>query len=75
MFCHLLILAAIFTPISKNYVNIIVFISVLFVFEILAYIRYVYKEKVNIIALEEKWEKKTTPQRFKIAYCASLTQP
>jgi Ca2+/Na+ antiporter len=59
----LFMLATIFTFLSKGYLNAVSFIVVLFFFQILTYIRYVYKGKVSIKELEEKWEKKTVAQK------------
>jgi hypothetical protein len=65
-------LVAVFTSFSKRYLNAISFIVVLFSFQILTYIRYVYKEKVSIKELEDKWEKKTEAQKTTNSVLRSL---
>lgn len=65
-------LPAVFTFSSKSYLNAMTFIVVLFFFQILTYIRYVYKEKVSVQELEEKWERKTEAQKTRNKVLRSL---
>lgn len=53
-------------------VNVIFFLIVLFFFQILAYIRYVYKEKVKVDEYEKQWESKPEAERTKYRVLRSL---
>lgn len=53
-------------------VNVIFFLIVLFFFQILAYIRYVYKEKVNVDEYEEQWDRKPEAEKTKYRILRSL---
>lgn len=55
-----------------DFVNVIFFLIVLFFFEILAYIRYVHKEKVKVDEYEEQWESKPEAEKTKDRVLRSL---
>jgi hypothetical protein len=61
----IIMLPAIFTS-AKGYLNTITFIIVLFFFQIINYIRYIYREKVTIQGLGEKWQKRSEAQKIRI---------
>lgn len=51
---------------SKSYLNTITFIIVLLFFQIINYIRYIYRETISIQLVEERWQKKTEAQKVRI---------
>jgi len=50
---------------SKVYLHKIVFVAVFILFEIVNYIRYIYKDKISIAYLEEKWKKETEAKQLR----------